>query len=59
MRIVNYDYIESNGLLLLITGGLSVSDLQGLKGLLTPFWLFSTMPALITITNINSIVLGE
>ena len=29
------------------------------KDLLTPFWLFSAMPALMTTTNINSIVLGE
>ena len=30
-----------------------------IKDLLTPFWLFSAMPALITTTNINSIVFGE
>ena len=30
-----------------------------LKDLLTAFWLFSAMPALITTTNINSIVFGE
>ena len=30
-----------------------------IKDLLTPFWLFSAMPALIIITNTNSIVFGE
>ena len=32
---------------------------QKFKDLLTPFWLFSAMPALMTTTNINSIVFGE
>ena len=30
-----------------------------IKHLLTPFWLFPAMPALMTTTNINSIVFGE
>ena len=31
----------------------------GIKDLLTPFWLFSTMPPLTNTTNINAIVFGE
>ena len=35
-------------------------DFQGrLKDLLSRFWLFSTMPALINTTNISYIVFGE
>ena len=36
-----------------------VSHKEAFKDLLTPFWLVSAMPALMTTTNINSIVFGE
>ena len=44
---------------LVITEQTVKQKLDNLKDLLTPFWLFPAMPALMTTTNINSIVFGE